>query len=203
MKNRAGCIVFFAFLMAVSGCRTNPTDAAESQSLSLSQYPLRFGDVWIYAVTDSSVGITRDTVQVFFSDRIVLPNGREALIQEQLFSTHTDTFFVTVSGDTLRSFSQWDLVTPRTKIVFPLTVDKVWRGEFLNDTTRVESVEPVTVRAGRFNEAFRLRETWNGFNDFGIVKTYIAPGVGIVKMDRRLYLQRQSWELLAFLPGEQ
>ncbi len=167
--------------------------------LLISQFPNTEGSQWVYAWYDSILR-RRDTVTVSALNLVTLPDNIVARIWQRRWSSGaTDTQYVWIRDDTLRMFS-----CPRDpyysrKFVFPLHLGKQWAGDFLWDTSRVTSIQTLSVPAGLLTTHV-VWEWWSGLNDRGNIITWLAPNVGIVMMRRmeRWNFADEEWHLLRY-----
>jgi len=185
-----------------SGNTTQPPDPA-----IVADFPNRVGNRWIYSYYDS-LSHHSDTVTVTIVGQTTIPGNIPATIWQREFRSYADTAYVTVShdtsSDTVRIISQrnldgqWD----NTKFIFPLHVGSGWRGDFVSDTSTVIENRPITVIAGTFVNAFRIKERWGAFNDYGDVSTWLVPEVGAVKIHRNVRRwtewANEVWELMSY-----
>lgn len=168
-------------------------------SMRVSEFPTSTGSQWTYAVFDS-LAQQRDTLVVTVFGQTILPGGIPASIWQLAYRSHTDTQYVNVSGDTVRFYiypnSQW----AQPKYLFPLWLNKSWRLAPM-ESTAVAQIGWVETPVGSFPYAYLVEKLWGGFNDYGTLRTWLVPNLGIVKLHRRGVSFGQAnvvWELMGY-----
>ncbi len=208
MRSKSRPLFALVLVLALGGCSdSSPNHEVQNPD---KVFPSTVGTTWDYRWHDDVAEAT-NTVTVSVAGTASLPRYGTVKILTYEAGAAPDTGFLAVTGDTV-SFLQKSYYPlgqyPRVAVfVLPLEVGATWRRPFFfNDTSRVEAVETVTVPAGTFAGAIRIQETWGpAFNSFGSVTTWVVPGVGIVKEDRREYslgpLAEYQRELIAYHPA--
>lgn len=179
----------------------NPVVSSSPGVLEIQKFPMSIGDEWTYVVRDS-LHNTTDSVNV----RVSLPPAEfDRYSRLLLFSRRMgiDSVYLSIVGNTVLMYDSPGATEPSTTIVFPLSADAQWGSAV--DTNRVQLEVDLTVPAGTLQTVFRVDRRVRGFNFLVNSQTWIAAGVGIVKMQRRLFQSApgsyEEWELLRFRPG--
>ena len=164
----------------------------------------RSGDEWKYFYYDS-LSHSADTVVVSIIDDTTFNEDRTAKIWEYIFKNRIEHRFVEILNDTIRFFDNLKELWINTKFVFPLRVNKGWKGDSRSDTNSVISKNPISVAAGHFTECYLIKKTWNELNNYGSVSTWFVPGIGIVKRHnlsasptKAFAMANNYWELLEY-----
>ncbi len=177
----------FIGLIAAGGCSDSTTRPPVEQPPQ-TILPSTVGSSWTYRWQDLNAGTTDTVTVTVFDTAHREPYGTVALLAVE-HPDRTDTLFQAVSGDTVKieSYGPYPYYPTPVWFVLPLEVGSMWHGAVWVDTTWVEGQGALTVPAGTFTDAFRIHETWWGFNAGGDVTTWVVPGVGIVKEERWEY----------------
>ncbi|NOX87754.1 MAG: hypothetical protein GXO77_01925 [Calditrichaeota bacterium] len=176
---------------------TNPNNPAE---IELKDFPNKIGDEWKYFYYDSLSSYS-DTVVVRIIGDTTFDDTRTAKIWEYLYRNKTEYRYVEVLDDTVRIFENLKSLWTNIKFVFPLKLNRGWKGDFATDTSSVIGEDSVSVKAGHFTECYLIEETWGAFNDYGRVYTWFVPGIGIVKkhhLSGSFVMANNYWELLEY-----
>lgn len=170
------------------------------EGMRVAEFPNTEGSQWVYARYDS-VAQHRDAVTVLALGLDTLPSNTVARIWQRSYSDgRRDTQYVSVVADTLRILSDPNSLWYGAKLVFPLSLGKRWAGDFVTDSYQVLRIGAVAVPAGQFPVSYLVEEQWGMFNDYGRVRTWLVPNIGIVRMDRwaTSSAMNESWELLRY-----
>jgi len=166
--------------------------------MTLNEFPTRTGSQWTYAVYDS-LAQRRDTLVVTIFGQTVLTGNIPAWIWQLAYRSRIDTQYVSISGDTVRfylGYSQWT----QPNYLFPLWLSKVWQLVPMESTT-VTQIGWVETPAGSFPNAYLVEKEWRGYNDYGTLRTWLVPNIGIVKLHRRgtsFGWANVLWELMGY-----
>lgn len=167
---------------------------------TITTFPNKAGDQWIYAVYDSLSGSV-DTMTVKIV-KTITANGKELSVWARNSNSYNDTLYVNIEGNTVYFYTDPYPNNVDKKIEFPLEVGNYWKNpDQISDSSIVKAVESVTVPADIFPEAYRIERTWGGFNVYGYSETWLSDNVGIVKMYQRILgfdNIKQTWELLSY-----
>ncbi|HXF99170.1 MAG TPA: hypothetical protein VNL69_00230 [Bacteroidota bacterium] len=170
------------------------------EGMRVTEFPNTEGLQWVYERYDS-VAQRRDTVTVLALGLDTLPSNILARIWHHFYGDgRRDTQYVSVVADTLRIFSDPNSPWYGAKLVFPLSLGKRWAGDFVRDSYQVLHIGAITVPAGQFPVSYLVEEQRYTFNDYGRVRRWLAPNIGIVRMNRRATwdFTNESWELLSY-----
>lgn len=162
--------------------------------ISFAEFPQSAGSFWVYAYYDSLTS-TADTVTVSINNYSVDTNIK---LWKYTYNNHTDSLYVKNNGDTLKMSQDPAVEFPRTIIIFPLETGKSWTHFIYTDS--VSDIQNIPV-LGEIKEAFLLTENWGAFNDYGQLKRWIVPGIGIVKIRHTGWsfgTANNTWELLEY-----
>ncbi len=191
--------VLFVLIGIVGSCQKKTTMVPVHETI-LKDFPNEIGDEWTYFYYDSLASYS-DTVTVKIVSEMKLDANRHVKIWEYHYQTKIDTNYVEISGDTVKIYKNLKTQWENTKLVFPLFVGKGWKGDFLNDSSMVKDKLSISVKGHSFPNCYIIEESWGSFNDYGRVKTYFVPAVGIVKkhFSRGTFVfSNEYWELLNF-----
>jgi len=194
-------IVFVLFvLIGIMGACQKKTTMGPDNETTLKDFPNKIGDEWTYFYYDSLTS-SSDTVTVKIVSEIKLDDTRHIKIWEYQYQTKTDTNYVEISGDTVKIYKHLTTQWENTKLVFPLFVGKVWKGDFVNDSSIVKDKLSISLNGHSFPNCYKIEEAWGGFNDYGRVMTWYVPEVGIVKKHYSIWgfaFSNEYWELLNY-----
>ncbi len=181
---RSLIILMFLTVSLATSCSEKSTSPPAGSFAEV--FPNEVGHSWTYATFDS-IAMTPDTTRVTVVGRITFDDGSPGTAWEFASRSEVDTQYVSTFRDTVR-FTPGPAY-PRTgsKYVFPLRVGVGWSGDFFSDTIWVAESGPMTVPGGIFQNAFRIEERWGFFNDYGQVRTWFVPDVGIVFQETNLF----------------
>ena len=177
MKENILLIVSIALLLLNVSCKNS---TAPLTNTSTPDFPNTIGNKWVYSLYDS-LSKTSEYLTITIIGQT--PDKSSAIWQFK-YSDRIDTQFVTVSGDTVRFnphiSSPWS--SYNNIFLFPLKVGNGWKGDYLIDSTYVAEINSIIVPAGSFSNAYKIVESWGGFNDYGSIISWFVPKVGIVSL---------------------
>ncbi|MBM2841986.1 MAG: hypothetical protein HW412_2514 [Bacteroidetes bacterium] len=166
---------------------------------NLTDFPNSQGSRWTYFVYDS-LAQRSDTLVVTVGGQTILPGNIPATIWQFAYLTRTDTMFVVVAGDTLRFYRYPNYSFGEVNFLFPLFLGKGWMFLF-GDTNTVVQVGPLITPGGFFSVTYLVEKLWTFPNDYGVLRAWLVPRVGIAKLHRRGVSFGQAnvtWELLSY-----
>lgn len=191
--------VLFVLIGIMGSCQKKTTMEPDNESI-LKDFPNDIGDEWTYYYNDSLASYS-DTVTVKIVSEMKLDDNRHVKIWEYHYQTKTDTNYVEISGDTVRIYNNLNAQWENTKLVFPLSVGKRWKGDFVTDSSMVIDKVPITLNGNHFQNCYIIEETWSAVEAYGRVMTWFVPEVGIVKkhFSTGIFIfSNEYWELLNF-----
>jgi hypothetical protein len=202
MKNilRKSLSIIFLLLGLISCIDEN----VEPESLlSEPEFLINPHNIWTYAFYDSLNG-KKDTVSIRSLGETLYDKRTPAFIWQLKFKNYTDTHYVFISKqlDSLRvvpNFTSRERYF-KLRMIFPLVIGKKWKGEWFNDTVRVLKQEKAFAGNTIYSNAYYLEEKWGALNDYGNMKVWYYPQVGILKLHRREWgfgFMNQTWELIS------
>ncbi len=164
---------------------------------SISDFPNTEGTQWIYSYYDS-LNSKADTVTVTV---LAALNQGDTSIWQYSFSTYTDSQYVITRDDTIIMRPVNSYKWPETILVFPLQSGNGWKGSSITDTFTVINQETIIVPAGEFENSWFIEENWGAFNDYGRIKIWFEPKVGVIKKHHLGWsfgLANNTWKLLSY-----
>lgn len=190
--------LIFGVLVLIS-CSENSTDPVSKNtdqfiSVPVDDFPNTPGTFWKYAWYDSLTA-TADTVLVSISQNF---SAGDTTLWKYHFKTGIDSQFVVIKQDTVNIFEYLNYEYPRYVIVFPLKTGNAWTNRFYEDS--VVAVENIQV-LGKTKQAYIIREEWGILNDYGTIKSWFVPGIGIVKKNHTGYsfgTANNTWNLIEY-----
>jgi len=177
-------IIPILLLISNFGCN-EPTQVNLTQK---SDFPSSVGNEWTYATYDS-IAHTLGTMEVQILNDISNSDTQSTELWQFKSETDTDTVVVVIRKDTVL-FLNYDLYPERNypvlnlipKLVFPLEVGNTWtiNGGSRADKVLVDSLGNISVPAGKFTNAFQIKEEWRSLNASGSSVVWFVPKLGIV-----------------------
>jgi hypothetical protein len=158
--------LFILVIAFFAGCRK------DTDSLSVSDFPVKVGDTWTFQRYDS-LSLKTDTV-VWSLPAIVSVNGKSMYLWVQTSSTQIDTGYWAVSGDTVTLWAT--IFQPSDWLIFPIQNGSSW----LNNAYSCSVSGSRSVMGKNYNNVFVLKRSWGGYNAYGNEKIGIVKGIGII-----------------------
>ena len=163
---------------------------------SNSYFPNTIGSYWIYDVYDSSVHRNYPSyprnyeVKVSIIGTKIMADSKEATMWQYEYPWETDTNFVRIVGDTVKTFDKWYSSTPRNFdfpreiYIFPLQNQTGWKGKLLwVDTFAVSNAYNITTNNLNFDTCFNIYHYYYGSQDLRYSDNYsFKPNIGFVKI---------------------
>ncbi|MCB0282723.1 MAG: hypothetical protein KDF60_09110 [Calditrichaeota bacterium] len=184
--------ILATLFLTVISC-SESTETYQDPITYLADFPQGSGSYWVYAYYDSLTS-TADTVTVSIENH----TAENTKLWKYTYTDHTDSLYVKTSGDTLKMSQDSAVEFPRTVIIFPLEKGKSWMHYIYTDS--VSAVQDINV-LGESKDAFILNENWGAFNDYGQIKRWIVPNLGIVKIRHTGWsfgTANNTWDLLDY-----
>lgn len=150
------------------------------------QFPMSVGMYWKYEIYDSLTDQI-DTMQVSIVDSTHDRCGRVMYRWNYYNGDSVYTYFWAMVGDSLMRFDDALSLSPIELILFPLELNKGWRGPLqFSDSGHVSDSGSLTTPAGEFETAFRIDWTWNRDFEGGrdSSSTWLVPGVGLAQLSQ-------------------
>jgi hypothetical protein len=180
MKGNILFLVSITLLLLNVSCKNTTTPLIAT---NLTDFPNNVGNKWVYSYYDS-LSNKSDYLTVTIVGQT--PDKLSTIWQFK-YSDRIDTQYVTFSGDTVRFdphiSSPWS--SYNNIFLFPLQVGNGWKDDYLLDSTFVAEINSIIVPAGSFMDAYKIVESWGGFNDYGSIISWFVPKVGIVRRYHR------------------
>ncbi len=170
----------------------------KKESGSEDYFPMSVGSQWDYKgyqlfgeTTPPTDTFQTITTAIVAQAKTTLNSGEEVVpfqstvITRQFFpivSTDTviDTSYSREVGDVILSYESKSDASPDTVMVMPLEVNKTWH-DGPNSTAQVVGQEDVTVAAGTYKNAWKIKYTEVSESDTMEMFQWYAKGVGAVK----------------------
>ncbi len=200
----AGLNILFLVFMSFKLCES----ANKSNKISIDDFPMTVGSQWTYLRTDSvyhygdpTREVVKETVAVQITSEQKGSNQEQILRWIRNFVNAIDTEYAVVKGDTVTLFTSIDSVKSSVvfRFVFPLKVGKRWSGHSTfrdSDYYAVMRAESVTVPAGKFSNAYLIFRRIADLGIPGVVKFWVVPKIGIVKMAREDFIIRDDFIII-------
>jgi hypothetical protein len=192
-------IILTLFIPLLLSACENSTENNPPEA-NTGSFPNKVGDQWVYAVHDSLNGSV-DTLTVNIIGTTT-GNGKNLTIWARKSHTYNDTLYVYLDNNTVYYYNDPYPDVVDHKFVFPLEVGKSWTNpDQAYDSSIVKKIEPVSVPADEFLNAYRIERNWGGFNVYGYSITWFVENVGIVKFYKKVQgfdNIRETWELLSY-----
>ena len=153
-----------------------------------SDFPSTIGMWWQYAVSHTPHGPFDDTVAVSIVDTTRMGDGRKATVWVEQDHNRIDTSYVVDDHGTIKFFSSQANGYVEAEYPNRFKLGYLWsRPDNCYDTTRIVDIASITVPYSYFGTTYHLLRTWGiGCADnSGAVNVWLAPGLGIIKMDVR------------------
>ena len=181
-------LVFISFKLCESGDKSN--------KISIDDFPMTVGSQWTFVRTDSLFEygdpkrtVVKETVTVQIANEHSVNSKEKILEWIRTFDNTVDTEYAVIQGDTIMLATSMDPVKSSVvfHFVFPIKIGKGWSGpsSFRNsDYYMVMEPESVLVPAGNFATAYLIRRITGDLSNLGLIKYWVVPKIGIVKMTR-------------------
>ncbi len=179
--------------VAFTGCKKDPVGLYSDE-----YFPNSIGNSWVYHRFDSlameqtslQVDILRDTL------------GSDGLTYRMwVFSKSNiyDTLYVRTLPDSVK-FYRYPEGYPVDVMVIPLSVGQSWQHPIMvRDSSKVVSVETLTVNSFTFENTYLIHHRIMAFNDYLSEDRWFVPHVGLVKLENWHYLfgwiSKENWSL--------
>jgi len=168
-----------AVLLVGAGCKSKSKDIM----------PLTVGNAWTYEgyMLQSTDTVATTTMNVKVEKTATLTSGESVFEMSTTSAMHlrtpdttittTSTSYAREAGDAILSYTSLSDSTGDTVIMTDLSVGKKWTSG--SGTDEVIAQENVTVGAGTYSDAWKIKGTISG----DVMYEWFAPGVGLVKTD--------------------
>jgi hypothetical protein len=183
----------FVVLILVS-CHKSPSP------ISISDYPNKIGDKWIYFVQDS-LNHVNDTLTVTVLSSTTL-NGSASLIWQYAYSNGTvDTLLAIISGDTINYYTLPPFPTLSFGLLFPIAPGSNWKDN--SQANYTASYQGSYSSLGHnFSNVYELNHTTQSFGFSLTDNIYIEPNIGIVYRKTKEFdtqpTTNQTWTLINY-----
>ena len=178
-------------LMIFSSCHKTPA------AISLSDYPNKIGDQWVYFVYDS-MAHTSDTLTVTIASAGSLNGAGTLLWQYSYSSGYIDTLQTLVSGDTVSYYTNTILPSVNFVILFPLMNGSNWA--YPSGATYGSSyIGNYSVKGQNYSNVYDVTHIEQAPNYYLADNINISPKVGIVYRNiNEAYYVNQTWLLMSY-----
>ena len=192
-------------LLSVSSCTNTQVGPPNGAS---DLFPLSLGSQWTYSIYDS-VAKRADTVHVVLDATQQSVAGTYAYLWLYEYTTHTDSMYSVISGDTIDFYSPYQFhyllsgspQFPSLTFVFPIDSGQTWQTPSYSISVTEGSI---SVPAGSFPSSLGVYDQPHIGNAAGGTTYWLAPGVGIVQEDIRWTEHihntqgNATWQLLSY-----
>jgi hypothetical protein len=169
------------------------------------EFPNSIGTWWKYKVYDSIYN-RLDTVTIRVIGNGKLDNGDDATIWAINSLLHgADTNYVTNKTDGIRIYpGKLISASPNKRYVFPLTVGNYWVTYNILDTNRVTEKGSISVIAGTFSDAYRIKRNTREFPGLYVIQEdeWFVPNIGMVYRNYGSFgtpgVESKIWELVSY-----
>ena len=186
-------ILCINLIILFSNCSksVNPTNNVSSNSY----FPNKIGNYWVYDVYDSSTHRNYPTYPKDYEVKIsiigtkMMSDGKEATMWQYEYPWETDTNFVRIVGDTVKSFDKYfssieprAFDFPREMYILPLQNQTGWKGKLLwVDTFSVKNDYNISTGYLNFDTCFNIYHYYYGSQDLRYNDNYwFKPYIGFI-----------------------
>ncbi|MBM4166224.1 MAG: hypothetical protein FJ218_04790 [Ignavibacteria bacterium] len=177
-------ILLFTIAFQIS-CKKNPVEHQPPQPV-YEYFPNTVGSWWKYARYDSTENIL-DTVTIYITKNVQLPNGLTGKVWKTDYSSDTNDYGQSIcfrNGDTISEYGYFDDIIDSTIedyiVILPIEIGQRWKTPVFDSSVVVEQ-DSINVLAGEFY-CFQIYRRYYLDIEENYDRKWFCPKVGFIKL---------------------